>query len=187
MATRVCIVDVACRPDFRSLLLAGWLALACGNASASSMLGERPGTWFAKGSDVVIGSRWDDLTSGGEKQTILAIGYQKGWLSCSSTVSFMIFTGRSIGKSTKERMSRDYSQQIELIVNGLKFSGKTQINSYPNNGLELAMQTPDGLIAELSKSNKVLVRFGGQTESIIQWKYGNEFIRENQRAMRDCS
>lgn len=181
------LADIAHRPNVRALLIACWLALAGGDVSGASMLGVRSANWFAKDSDVLIGSRWDDLATGGEKQTILAIGYRKGWLSCSSTVSFMIFSGPSIGKSTKERMSKNYSQQIELVVNGRQFSGKTQINSYPNNGLEFAMETPGGLIAELSRSNKVLVRFGGKTDSIIQWTYGTEFIRENQRAMKVCS
>lgn len=170
-----------------ALFLSGFFVFVCSDASAESMLGVRSANWFAKGGDVLIGSRWDDLATGGEKQTVLAIGYRKGWVSCSSTVSFMVFSGRSIGSSTRERMSKNYSQQIELIVNGRKFSGKTQINSYPNNGLEFAMQTPDGLVAELSRSNTVLVRFGGKTDSIIQWTYGTEFIREHRRAMTVCN
>jgi hypothetical protein len=187
MTTHIIPVNIARRASSWLLSIVGYFALFGSYATASSILGSRSANWLSKGSDVAIGSSWEDLATGRDKHTILAIGYKKGWVSCSSAVSFLIFSGRSIGKSTKERMSKSYSQQLELVVNGRKFTGKTQINNYPNNGLELAIETPAGLIAELSRSNNVLVRLGGNPDPIIQWTYGSEFVRENRRAMEICN
>lgn len=131
--------------------------------SVSATSAEVVTKWRMQGSSLILEGSTNLADPRQGQSAVIALAFEKSFLSCKPSVAFLSFKGSTLGKAVRQESSKRKKNQLTLFVNQKKFIAqkKTQINTY-SNGVEIVAFFDDSLLKELSKPSTIKVSVGGQ-------------------------
>lgn len=140
--------------------------------------------WVAQGHDAQF-TMYLPQSKKADTNAVFVISYERRW-ACKPSVSVLLVVGRKLGLPQRQDVSKNRAEQLEIVVDGRKFSAWTKTTIY-SNAMEMAMFAPPGLVKALSAQPKTVRAFVGSGMGGFDFSGGTNFNGANAAAQAACS